>query len=595
MFRPRLSAPLVALSVALFADPAVFAAPVPAGGKPKDVSEVPVSADAVLVVQVNGVDRTKGRVLKMLEGVDAGVAKEAAAKIDEHLRELLEGRDLKGVDPAGRVFLAVGSFADLGNADPPVAVAIPVPDYKTFREKGLTVAERKSFAAGKDGVDEIEFEPSGQTLYLVGNKAGYVIATPNKETAEGYAGKFEPLTGKRLGTLADSFLAADVAVYLNVEKVNEVHGEQIQQGKQLFNLILQQGAGGLDKRQAEAARVVFDGLFQVIADAKGLVIAADARPEGANLRLDTAFQADTPSANVLAKEKPSPLAALNDLPKGMTAYSASRWGKAFADLQRALGGEFAAPDGDDKLAEAIENWTAAFAAADGESVTVAGSEMSTLSAAAFADPGKVTDAKLKMMRKLTGGATYSNLVLKQNPEVTEGDKKHAGFTLHAAGIEVDYAASVRDLADEAAKEVAIAAMKKLVPEKQTVWFGHDGKRFVQVSAKDWAVAKKLLDGFTDPKARVGDDPAFAATRKQLPAEAGYLSLFDTAETLGAISDYLGMFGEAVPVPGVELPRLVKPKGDPTFVGVAFTVQPRSARFDLFVPTGAVKAVRQAIE
>lgn len=591
MFRHRLTV----LAVACLFAPPLLAAPVPAGGKAKDVTDLPVAANAMAVVQLNGLDRTKGRLAKMLEAVDAEAAKAAVAQFDEQFQSVLEGRDLKGIDPTGRIFLAVGSFGDLANQDPPVAVAVPVPDYKTFKEKFLTAGERKTLMVGKDGVDEVELETEGNTTtYLVDLTGGYVVLTPNKELAESYTGKLERLTAKKLGAVADSFLTADAALYLNVGRVNEVYGDTIKQGKQFFNLILQQGGMGFDPKQLQAARVMFEGVFQVVEDATGIVIGVEARPEGVNLRLDSTFGPDTPSAKALAAEKPNPLKALADLPKGMSTYTASKWSKAFADLRRSLGGEFTAPPGEDRLADAIEKFTELFDAATGESVAVSGPESSSLSVAVFADPGKVADAKAKLMKQLTAGAGYSNLTLKENVTVKEADQKAGGFTLAAAVIEVDYEASVKNVPNETAKEAAIEAMKKLVPAKQTVWFGSDGKRFVQITAKDWAAAKKLLDGYLDGKAKAGGDPAFNTTRKQMPDEAGYLALFETAGILSGLSDSFGALGDAIPAPGVEIPKIGKAKGDPSFVGVAFTAQPLSARFDLFVPTAAIKTIRQAM-
>lgn len=587
---------MVRLSVAVFTaflSTSLFAAPVPAGGKSKDVNDLPVAANSTVVLQLNGLDRSKGRMLKMLEPIDAALAKQASEWFDSQVKEGLEGRDLKGIDPNGRIFVALGAF---GDGDPPVAVSIPVPDYKTFREKFLTTAERKSFDAGKNGVDEIEFEPTNKPLYLVDNKAGYVTVTPNKELAESYADKLKVLKASDLGTVGDSFLSADVAVFVNMVRVNELYGEQIKQGKELFNLVFQQQGGmGLDPKQMQAAKTVFEGVFQVIEDAKGFAISLDTRPEGANLRFDLSVKADTPTAKVLASEKPNALKVLNALPKGMQAYTASKWGKSFADLQRMLGGEFAAPDGDDKLAEAIEKFTELTASADGETVTLTGPAQSALTATVFKDPAKVAEAKLKLMKKMTGGASYSNIILKQNPEVKEASQKHAGISLSSVMIEVDYQAAVRNLPDDTAKEAAIEAMKKLVPEKQTIWFGSDATRYIQISAKDWDTAKTLLDGFTAPKAKVEDDAAFALTRKQLPDEAGFLSLIDTAGMVGTLGDYLGSMGGAIPAPGFEMPKLGKVKGDPAFIGVGFTVRPQSARFDLFVPASAVKLVMKSVE
>lgn len=584
-----------AFAVALLFLPAALAAPVPAGSKAKDVSELPVAADAMAVIQLNGVDRTKGRVAKMLEGVDPALAKQAAEKLDEALKEALDGRDLKGLDPNGRVFVAVGDFGELAGDTPPVVVAVPVKDYKTFKEKFLTEGERKGLTTA-GGIDQFDAEPAGKTVFAVDTKGGYVVLTPNKETAEKYADKLETLSAKKLGAVGESFLDADAAVYLNLDRINQVYGEQIKQGKAFFNLAMQQGGAGLDPKQMQLARTVFDGMFQVIEDASGLVISIEARPEGANLRFDAAFKPDTPTAKTLATEQPNPLKALADLPKGMKAYTASKWGKAFTDLQRSLGGEFAAPDGDEKLTEKLVQWADLLSTAEGEAVTVTGPESASLAVTAFKDAGKVTAAKLKLMKELPGGSTYSNLVLKEKPAVKEAAQKHGGMTLHAANIEVDYEASVKTVADPTAKEAAVEAMKKLVPEKQTVYFGADGGKFVQVTAKDWAAAKALLDSYADPKAKAGGDAAFLLTRKQLPAEAGFISLVDTVETINTMLESFGAMAGAIPAPGLEVPKLPgKIKGDTSYVGVAFTARPLNARFDLFVPTAAIKTVRKAIE
>lgn len=584
---------ILAVLLATLAPVTLSAAPVPAGGKTADVTDLPVAANAMAVVQLNGLERTKERVAKMLEGVGADVAKGAVKQIDDVLKSVLEGRDLSGVDGQGRAFVAVGPFADLGAADGPMAFALPVKDYKTFREKFLTASEQKSFQKGKGGVDEVELEQGGEPLYLVDNGAGYVIVSANKDTAESYAGKYEKLTAKTLGTLAEPFLAADLGVFVNVERVNAEYGAQIAQGRALFPQLLQLAAGQLEKGQIEVLKAVVEGLFQVVEDAKGVVIAVEARPDGVGVRVEGAFTADSLSDKVLAAETPTPLKALADLPKGMTSYTASKWGKGLSGIQRKFATEFGSDDED--AGKAIDKLIDLLAEADGESVSFTGADFAALSATTYKDPGKVADARLAVFKALDGGAKYSNLVLKAAPKTTKEAQKHAGFTLHSATVEVDFEASVKAAADEAQKEVAIAAMKKLMPEKQTLWFGSDGKRFVQVTAKDWDAAKKLLDEFTSPKAKAGDDPQFALTRKQLPADAGYLMLTDAVGLLSMLSEYAGTLGGAIPGAEADLPKFGKVKSDPAYIGVAVVAKKGTARFDLFVPVAAVKATVKAIE
>lgn len=583
----------LAAVLAVLVPASLCAAPVPVGGKSGDIKELPVAANSMLVVQLNGLERTKDRVTKLLQGIDPEKAKGAGKQIDDTLKEVLEGRDLAGLDGQGRAFVAVGSLAEIANEDGPIAVLLPVKDYKTFREKFLTAGERKSFKKGKGGVDEFEFEPNDLTVYLVDNGAGYVVATPNKDTAEVYAGKYEKLTTKKLSTLADAFLSTDVGLFLNVERVNEEYAGLIAQARAAVPQLFQLFGGQFDKSQIEMVKAAVDGLFQIIEDATGVVIALDARPEGFALRAETAFTADSESDKVLSAETPSALAGLGNLPKGMTSYAGSKWGKGIGGIQRKMMSEFASDD--DKATTAIEKLIELVAASDGEVLTMSGPEFASLTASVFKDPSKVADARLAVFQSLDEGAKYSNLVLKTKPKVTKEAQKHAGFTLHSAAIEIDFDASAKT-PDPTQREAAIEAMKKLMPEKQTIWFGSDGKRLVQVAGKDWDAAKKLLDEFTSPKAKASDDKAFAVTRKQLPAEASYLMLADAVQWLSQLAEYASGLGGAIPGgPGADLPKFGKVKGDPAYIGVAVSAKKQWVRFDLFVPVAAVKMMMKAAE
>lgn len=589
MIRPSFLLALLAVLVPA----ALSAAPVPVGGKAADVKELPVAANSMLVVQLNGLERTRDRVTKLIQGVDPEKAKDAGTHLDDMLKEVLEGRDLAGLDAQGRAFVAVGPFAELARDDSPIAVLLPVKDYKTFREKFLTKGEQRSFKKGKGGVDEIDLETNDMTVYLVDNGAGYVVATPNKDTAEAYAGKLDKLTAKKLGTLADAFLSGDVGVFVNVERVNEEYAGPIAQGRAAIAQVFQLFGGQLDKAQVELAKAALDGLFQVIEDATGVVIAVDARPEGFALRAEAAFTADSVSDKVLSAESPSALAGLSSLPKGMTTYTGSKWGQGIGGIQRKLAPEFASDD--EKATAAIDKLFELQSAGGGEMVTASGPEFAFLSATAFKEAGKAADARLAVFQALDEGARYSNLVLKTKPKVTKDAQKHAGFTLHSAAIELDFEASAKT-PDPTQREAAIEAMKKFTPEKQTLWFGSDGKRLVQVTGKDWDAAKKLLDEFASPKAKAGDDKAFAATRKQLPAEASYLLLTDAVQTLSQWAEYASGVGGAIPGANVtDLPKFGKVKGDPAFLGVAVTARKQSVRFDLFVPVAALKTVMKAVE
>ena len=65
----------------------------------------------------------------------------------------------------------------------------------------------------------------------------------------------------------------------------------------------------------------------------------------------------------------------------------------------------------------------------------------------------------------------------------------------------------------------------LLGEGARYWFGSDGKTFVQVTAKDWASAQKLLDGYLEGKSTIGGQPTFRDARKPLGWETSPIAEF----------------------------------------------------------------------
>ena len=190
---------------------------------------------------------------------------------------------------------------------------------------------------------------------------------------------------------------------------------------------------------------------------------------------------------------------------------------------------------------------------------------------------------------MTPGGRIQTVVLKDAPKVTQGAKKHKGFTFAEIRLSYDFEATVKDL-PEALKENTLAQLKRLVAEKMTVWVGTDGKSVVHVLAKDWDAAAGALDQYFDGLKPVGDTAGYKLTRKNLPPDASLLIMLETGQTVTAILDALRAMEGAVP--GFPKIGQVKPlKGDPTFIGIAVTLKGDTATANLFVPGTAIAAGR----
>ncbi len=578
-------------AIALIASP-LLAAPVPVD-KTETITELPVPASSMIVVQVNGTQQTRDKIVKLLEKAAPDLVDDLKKNFEKKISSMLNDRDITAIDKDGRILLALNDITKIAETPTPLAVVLPVSDYKGFRAKFLTGPERKSFKPGNDGIDTFEDETSGSTVYLV-EKAGVLTYTQDQATATLYAEKFDKLTIKQMGTLANPFLNSEVAFYLNIGNVNEKFGQQIQQFRALIPGLLQQGAAGIDKNQLESARVVFEGMFQAVEDGRGLVLGVSLQPEGARLRLDMEFTPESISGKLIADGKSTDLAGMKMLPKGKSSYRATSMGKGFMRAFMKLQREFIAAEGEDKSAEAIEKFVEISQKAAADAFNVTDDNSTDLFQANFADSTKYSEALLKVMKTLTKGASFSNIVLKEKPVVKEADQKYGEFKLHLAKVEFDYDATVKNIEDENLRQTTIESMKKLTPEKMNFWFGTDGKRFLRVFAKDWESAKKLLDDATKQDASVATDKAFLATRNQLPPEASYLYIVDTANAIDGLSTYLSSMANSVPGFPAQLPKFEKPKGiAPAYLGMSVTNTKSTFRFDLFVPAEAVKIARKA--
>ena len=559
----------------------------------------PFPAKSPVVVQLTGIGAARERLSATLKAALPDDSAAVDKQIDDGLKELFADRKLTAIPKDGRVYLVVNDLEGLFEKTPAVSLLVPVTSYKEFRETFLTADERKTFEAGTN-VDDVKLSLFGAEvpMHMVDLKE-YVALTPDKGTADIYAGKFDKATTASMKSeLARSFVGADLSLYVNLDVINAQYGEQIKGFKMLADFGIQQAlAGGmipgLGKKQIEVIKVMIGGLFQAIEDCRGLVVAVEFRPEGLNLRVQAQFADDTASVKLLKAESPGPLAEVGKLPAGLGSYSGSKVGQKFVQTMRGLNPEFAAAEDDEKGTEAIEKQLAALAASEAQGeVSASGTPDSSLTVAKYAKPKEAVAALAGCYEAMSAGGRVSTAVLKDAPKVTKDARKHAGFTFSEVKLAFDFEATVKELPD-GAKEAALVQLKRSMSEKTTVWVGTDGKTVLQVTAKDWAAATAAIDGYLDAKKPVGDTAGFKLTRKNLPADASVLIMVETGHTITVMLDSLRALEDVVP----DFPKIGKVpplKGKPSFIGLAVTLKGDTATVNAFVPGAAVAAGRKVV-
>jgi hypothetical protein len=581
---------LLATVVALLAAGRGPAAPVPAMGDPATAALAVVPAQAPIVVHLRGVERTKDRMAAFLKAAVPDFGPIAVSYIDEMLKSGVEGRKLAGLDKDGPIFLAVLELPNVGGggAEPPFAVIARVSGYKAFRDGMLTEDERKGIKS-EAGYDRADL--NGREIYFV-DQQGYAAVTTSKDTAVMLAKKPAGLDGKLSADLAKQFLTNDLSLYVNLAAVNKEYGDSIKSFRDMMEGLMT-AAGGADKNSIEYVKIFYGGMFQAIEDGRAFVAALDFRPEGMNLHLQFQVGPDTKTNKSLRDQKPVSLEAIGSLPQGLMTYSGTRMSgdllKSMAPLiYGAMGGEGEAKA---KIEDAVKQLIAAGGTGSFSSTNM---PPSGVQVQVFEDPAKAVTAMLSLFRAMGEGGTFQNGYIKGKPEIKENAVEHHGFKLSSMHIvwDMDKFADAIPGGGEAVKNT----IKKLLGEEMRIWFGTDGKRVVTVTAKDWDAAAKQLDAFLAGTATLEKEPAYALTRKQLPAETSMLMLSDAGRTIQVMGDYMIGLIKATPAPlPFNLPDGIKPvKTKTAYLGFAVTLRPETAGFDMFVPVAGVQAIRDVL-
>jgi hypothetical protein len=573
---------LGAVGFILLAGAPVSAAPAPAASaKGSPLAHVP--AQSPIVIHVRGLDRTKGRLLAMIKNALPNYGQKAADHLDELVKQGIEGRQLKGLAKDGPIFFAFTEMPKPGVDIPMVAMILKVTSYQEFRDGALKEDERKNLKK-ESGYEVASID--NQDVYFV-DKDGYAVVTPRKEVAVQFTKKQPGLDGELDAVVAKKILESDLSVYVDMAAVNKEFGEQITAGKQLMEVGLQQAGAQLDEATLELVKGIFGGIFQVIEDAKGLLLTGELRPEGLAFQAQVRVGADSKTNKYLKGAKPSALKEIAKLPADQMMYMGIEFDPELAKfylplLQKGVGGK--AGKGfkealDQMVAAGLQSLVMDF------NFPIGGLQVSN-----YKDPAKAVQSQLQLIKSLEAGQNFQNAVIKDKPQVKENAETHRDFKLNSVSITWDFEKMAennpggKDLAD---------AMKKLMGEEMKYWFGTDGKTVVQVVGKDWASAQKRLDAYLDGKATAGEQKTFQEARKQLPEQATLLALIDAPQYLQVMASVIGPIVKAQGLP-IQIPELKASKGK-GYMGMAFTLQPEQGSFDFWIPGSAVREIYKMVQ
>jgi hypothetical protein len=584
MTRHRWSSRGALLCALLLALPAA-AAPAP---EEQDRPLAQVPAKAPLVIQLRGFERTRERLTTLIQNAMPDFAALAKQKIDEALKEGLDGRDVKGVTKDGTVFVVFTEMPAPNQNPPKMALLLPVTGYEAFRNGVLKDEERKQIKTDPLGYEIASV--NNEAVYFVNRKNGYAVVTPDADVAASFTKKYDGLTGKLSKPLAQHLTDADVAVYVDMAAVNKEYGDQIKG----FQAIFEQGLENLpDKNTAEQVKRIYGPIFQAVGDSTAFLASFDLRPEGVLTHLEVEVPADSKTNTYLKEWKKLAAGDLAKLPAGQMVYSSMAFTPA---LMKEFGSlTYGAADPDSADAKALKKEIEALSeAGPREMLTASNVPSSGLTLWKYDDPAKAVAAQLKVFKALKEGSSYG-AVLKGAPVVKEGAEKQGGIEFHSVGLKFDIEKTVDKqgaaMTDEQ-KKAMVEYMKTLLGEGSNLWFGTDGKVMVQVVAKDWPAAQKLLDSHQKGEDTVGQSQAYKDALKHLPGHNSLVALADVPQYSEVMVKSFAAMLQATPFPfpippGIDKPA-VKPKT--TYLGVGFTLESGRGSFDLWLSAASVNDV-----
>src|SRR5206468_790543 len=95
--------------------------------------------------------------------------------------------------------------------------------------------------------------------------------------------------------------------------------------------------------------------------------------------------------------------------------------------------------------------------------------------------------------------------------------------------------------------------------------------------------------------KLSQEPAYKATRQQLPAETTLLYMADAGKLTYSMGNYMLAAFKAMPVLPIPLPDEIKPVTTETsYIGGSVTLKPQRGSFDLFIPVTAVVEIRKLV-
>ncbi len=577
----------LAVAVLLASQAPLTAAPIPAAQT--GLAQIPASAP--LVIQLRGLEGAVDRLVAFLNKVLPDHGQLAGLLIKNAVEKGVDGRTFEGLAKDGPHFLAFLEMPKPEMEGPPkAALVLSTTNTEKFLDGLLKDSEKKALKK-EEGYRSTVIENRDEPLFIV-EREGFVLFTPNKSVARELTRKGAGIDSRMSAELKAKLLASDLGVYLSMDVLNKDYAEQIKTAKNeaLEGLKAQAETNAIDKTQLATMIQAVTGLFQAVEDSKGIVAGLEFRPEAVALNFQTELRAGTATAKLLGDTTLSKFENLAKLPAGQMFYLAGDMNPAILNaIKGSIFGLAEDPKNEQGkvVAQAIE------ALLKGKPTSVV--QSSTAPAAGLqiwqaADPAAMLAGQVAVFKALGNGAGFGGMVLAEKPAIKADAQKYGDIAFTRVNLKIDTEKLASqfgpELPEDFRKSMA-EGMKKLLGKELAVFLGSDGKHLIQVSARDWDTARKLLDSYFEGKDSLRTVAGYAQIRKELPGQGSGIVLVDLPTYLAVVLDLVKPSIQAM-VPFPEKYPAAAPKGASGFLGFAVSLNKERASADLVITAECIR-------
>lgn len=577
---------------------AFLAAPLPAAPLPAaktGLSQIPAAAP--MVVHLRGLEGSVDRIIAYLKNALPDQA-DAAGLFIRNFSEGAGGRDFTGLVKDGPHFAAFLEMPKEGMEGlPKAAMFLATTDSKKFLDGFMKEAEKKALKKEEGGFQSTVVADSGEPMFIL-ERPGYVILTPIKDVAKQLAQKGVGIDTKISDELLEKYLALDLSVYLSMDLLNKDYAEQLKQMKKLALEELSNNitAGTIEKGQGEVLTKLLHAGFQAGEDSKGFIAGLEFKPTGIALHAQSELRAGTPSSKALAELKQSKFEDIGRLPAGNMFYFGGELNAGLLNaLKGVLYGQGVDPDSKEgkAIAAAVE---ALMKTKPTTQVTSSTAPIAGISTWKAEDAAGLYAAQMKVFEALTAGGNFGGMILKEKPTIKANAQKYKNVSFTQIKLVIDlekFSAALGEnqgLPEEFRKAMS-NGMKKLIGESAEVYLGIDGKQTVQVTAKDWDAAKKLLEAYYEGKGTVRTLAGYGQIRKDLPTSGNLLVLVDVPAYLTVIVELLKPAAQGMlPFPLPPKYPAAAPAGSAGYLGMALTLGKDRGSADAVISAECVRLI-----